>query len=130
MKIKGFLQTKKQWDRDYYTAHHCLISVISLCFEQIKFDVSKQYKSIMFDVKILLDKCNIIYTSEQLEKLKGLIEEEIFKLILPAEKPTENSEMSMTEDHTSNENENQNENQIQNQNQNFSDNDNDNDNQG
>ena len=82
----------------------------------------------MFDVKILLDECNIIYTSEQLEKLKGLIEEEIFKIILPEEKSTENSEMSMTEDHTSNENENQNENQIQNQN--FSDNDNDNDNQG
>ena len=97
----------------------------------------------MFDVKIgnnlctipvseLLDECNIIYTSEQLEKLKGLIkksfQEEIFKIILPEEKPTENSEMSMTEDDTSNENVNQN----QNQNQNFSDNDNgnDNDNQG
>ena len=70
----------------------------------------------MFDVKILLDECNIIYTSEQLEKLKGLIEEEIFKIILPEEKSTENSEMSMTEDHTSNENENQNENKKKNQN--------------
>jgi hypothetical protein len=65
----------------------------------------------MFDVKIgnnlctipvseLLDECNIIYTSEQLEKLKGLIkksfQEEIFKIILPEEKPTENSEMSMS----------------------------------
>ena len=99
----------------------------------------------MFDVRIgnnlctipvseLLDECNIFYTSEQLEKLKGLIkisfQEEIFKIILPEEKPTENSEMSMTEDHTSNENENQNQNLNLNQNQNFSDNDNDNDNQG
>ena len=101
----------------------------------------------MFDVKIgnnlctipvseLLDECNIIYTSEQLEKLKGLIkksfQEEIFKIILPEEKPTENSEMSMTEDDTSNENENQNKNQNQNQDQNqiqnFSDNDKENDN--
>ena len=97
----------------------------------------------MFDVKIgnnlctipvseLLDECNIIYSSEQLEKLKGLIkksfQEEIFKIILPEEKPTENSEMSMTEDHTSDENENQNQNN--NQNQNFTDNDNDKDNQG
>ena len=99
----------------------------------------------MFDVKIgnnlctipvseLLDECNIIYTSEQLEKLKGLIkislQKEIFKIILPEEKPTENSEMSMTEDDTSNENENQNQNLNLNQNQNFSDNDNGNDNQG
>ena len=107
---------------------HIIVSAQPAVPLLIKFDVSKQYKSIMFDVKILLDECNMIYTSEQLEKLKGLIEDEIFKIILPEEKSTENSEMSMTEDHTSNENENQNENQIQNQN--FSDNDNDNDNQG
>ena len=81
----------------------------------------------MFDVGKLLDECEIKFTGQQLKKLQVLVEDEIFKIIIPRKThPEENqsdTDMSLTEDHTSNsdanDNPNENENEIDSVNENL-----------
>ena len=84
----------------------------------------------MFNIAKLLDQCEIKFTGQQLEKLQVLLEQEFFKIILPKTHPEENpSDMSLTEDHTSNSNANENPNESENENENENDNENLNENQ-
>ena len=75
----------------------------------------------MFDVGKLLDECEIKFTGQQLKKLQVLVEDEIFKIIIPRKThPEENqsdTDMSLTEDHTSNSDANHNDNPNENENE-------------